>query len=101
MNQKEYLIKNKTEKELIYFSNSLKVGSILTFLSILFRNFFTYFYVWACVALILLQFFMEKILLEMPIQYATDKVSIIVVLLIALILQTVFDWLAFRKRRHW
>jgi len=34
-------------------------------------------------------------------QYSHDKVSLIVLLILAMIVQVVADWLTFRKRRQW
>lgn len=37
----------------------------------------------------------------MPIQYGADKVSMIVLLVNAIVIQLISDWLSFRKRSKW
>ena len=65
------------------------------------RNVFGYLYIYGWLALIVLLFVEEYIFVKLPDQYGHDKVALIVILVLAIILQTVADWLGFRKRRQW
>lgn len=85
----------------MHFSNSLEVSSLLFVLALLFRNVFGYLYIYAWLAIIIFQFVAEKAILGMPIQYGVDKTSMIVLLVLAVTVQILADWLSFRKRRHW
>lgn len=85
----------------MHFDNSIAVGNGLFLGVLMLRNVFTYFYVYAWVAIIVLQFIAEGTFLKGPIQYGTNKVGVIVILIVAIILQLVADIFAVRKRRNW
>ena len=70
-------------------------------LALLMRNVFGYLYIYGWVGIIALIFVMEYVILKMPDQYGHDKVTLILLLFLCVALQTVTDWLSFRKRRHW
>lgn len=65
------------------------------------RNVLTYFYIYAWIAVVVLQFIAESTFLNGPIQYGTNKVGAILILIIAIVLQLVADIFAVRKRRNW
>ena len=46
-------------------------------------------------------FVQEYVILKEADQYGHDKVTLILMLAVSVALQTVADWLTFRKRRHW
>ena len=85
----------------MHYNNSLKIGSFIFFLALFLRNIFGHIYIYSWVAIIVLQFICEQLLLNMPIQYGTDKTSMIVFLVLAVVIQIIADWLSFRKRSHW
>ena len=86
---------------MLFFNNSLQTSSFLFVLALLMRNIFGYLYIYGWVGIIVLQFVEEYILIKLPDQYGHDKASLIVLLALSVILQTVADWLTFRKRRLW
>jgi magnesium-transporting ATPase (P-type) len=94
-------MKNKDDRELLHFSNSLEMGSVLFFLALFLRNIFGYLYIYAWLAILILQFLAESLIFHAPIQYGTDKVSMVVLLILATVIQMISDWLSFRKRRSW
>ena len=79
----------------------MELGTVLFFLVLFFRNLFGHLYIYTWVAIIVLQFLAESMILKMPIQYGTDKITMIVLLVLAIIIQVIADWLAIRKRRMW
>lgn len=77
------------------------MSSVLFYLALFLRNIFGYLYVYAWLAIIIFQFVAEQMILKMKIQYGTDKASMIVLLVLAICVQIISDWLSFRKRRQW
>jgi magnesium-transporting ATPase (P-type) len=86
---------------LLHFNNSLKIGTFLYTLALFFRNIFGHLYIYAWIALIVLQSIAENVLMKTPIQYGNDKGGVIVLLVLSVMVQTAADWLSFRKRRIW
>ena len=85
----------------MHFDNSITVGNGLFLGVLVLRNVFTYFYIYAWIAVVVLQFIAESTFLKGPIQYGTNKVGIIVIIIVAILLQLVADIFAVRKRRNW
>ncbi len=85
----------------MHYNNSLKIGSFIFILALFLRNIFGYIYIYSWISIIVLQFISEQLLLNMPIQYGTDKTAMIVFLVLAVIIQIIADWLSFRKRSIW
>lgn len=81
--------------------NSISVGGSLLFFALVLRNVFSYFYIYAWIGIIVLQFVAERTFLYAPIQYGAQKKGLIVLVVIAIALQLVADWLSVRKRRLW
>lgn len=77
------------------------MSSVLFYLALFFRNIFGYLYIYAWLLIIIFHFLAEQIVLNMPIQYGTDKASMIVLLVLAITVQILVDWLSFRNRRKW
>lgn len=86
---------------MLFFNNSLITGNFLFLLALFMRNLFGYLYIYGWVAVIALIFVQEYVLVKMADQYGHDKATLIVLLVFAVAMQTVADWLGFRKRRHW
>ena len=100
LNMKGHLIKGG-EKEILHFSNSLKVTRALFFTALLFRNLCAELYIYAWAAVLLLQLFAERLLFQKDIQYGTDKTSMLVLLVAAIAMQVLCDTLSYRRRNKW
>ena len=101
LNQKEQSMRAQGERDILFFNNSLITSSFLHIFTLIMRNLFGYLYIYGWLTLIVLLFVEEYILVSLPDQYGHDKAALVVLLLLAIILQTVADWMGFRKRRQW
>lgn len=101
LNQKEHQLRNQEDKDYLHFDNSLQTGTALFTVALLLRNTLGQLWVWAWLLVILLHFIAEGMLFKRPIQYSNDRVALIVLLLLAMGVQILADWLGFRKRRQW
>jgi len=68
---------------------------------VLLRNVFGYLYIWLWVAVILLQMVMEGVVIKAAIQYGMSTTLHIVLLVIAVVVQSLADAFSIRKRRVW
>jgi hypothetical protein len=74
----------------------------LFFIILILRNIFTYLYIYLWIGIIVIQFIAEKILLNGPIQYGTEKVPIILLIIIAVAIQMFADiFSVYKRRRTW
>jgi len=86
---------------MLFYNNSVKVSSFLFINMLVFRNVFTYAYIYAWIAVIILQVVAENQLLGGPIQYGSSITVNIILIIIAVIIQVISDFIILKKRRDW
>jgi hypothetical protein len=86
---------------MIFYNNSLKVSPLLFINVLLLRSLFTYAYIYAWTAVIILQIVAENNFLGRPIQYGSSTTLNIILIIIAVIIQLISDIIILRKRRDW